>query len=120
VAALATLNELRQPGTYEQFFAIGKKLREGFREILAAVDMTAQVLGDGPLAAISFTDQPVVDYRSTFWADRAKAMALSLGLFAGGVFVNPMSTKLYVSLAHTDEDLDRVHATAFEVLASLS
>ena len=119
VAALATLKELRQPGTYERFFAIGEKLRQGFQEILAELSLPAQVLGDGPLCALSFTDQPVVDYRSAFRADHAKGTAFSLGLFASGIFLNPMSTKLYVSLAHTDEDIDRIHATAYEVLKNL-
>ncbi len=33
-AALATLKEMRQPGIYQQFFAIGDKLRDGLRDIL--------------------------------------------------------------------------------------
>jgi glutamate-1-semialdehyde 2,1-aminomutase len=37
-----------------------------------------------------------------------------LGLFEKGIFLNPLGTKLYLSLAHTDEDilafLERAHA----------
>ena len=31
-----------------------------------------------------------------------------LGLFARGIFINPMSTKLYLSLAHDERDCDEL------------
>jgi glutamate-1-semialdehyde 2,1-aminomutase len=106
-AALATLAELRAPGTYDRLFALGEALRGGLRALLKDEGVTAQVQGDGPLAAVVFTDADVVDYRSAFRADRARARRFLLGLFRRGVFLNPMSTKLYLSLAHTDADLAR-------------
>ena len=54
-----------------------------------------------------FTDREVVDYRTAFGADRARARAFLLGLFRRSIFLNPMSTKLYLSLAHTEADLGR-------------
>lgn len=119
-AALATLKELRRPGVYERFFEIGEKLRQGLRAILEELNIAAQVLGDGPLCAVSFTNKKVVDYRSAFQADRVMARAFALGLFANGIFLNPMSTKLYLSLAHTDEDLDEILAVAFKVLDGIN
>jgi glutamate-1-semialdehyde 2,1-aminomutase len=59
-----------------------------------------QVIGDGPLAQIIFTEKAVTDYRSTASGDRVKSRAMMLGLFERGVFVNPMGTKMYASLAH--------------------
>ncbi len=106
-AALATLGELRQPGTYDRLFALGESLRAGLRAVLKEEGVTAQVQGDGPLAAVVFTDRDVVDYRSAFHADGARRRAFLLGLFRRGIFLNPMSTKLYLSLAHTDADLAR-------------
>jgi len=69
--------------------------------------VTAQVQGDGPLAAVVFTDREVVDYRTAFASNRALARAYLLGLFRRGIFLNPMSTKLYLSLAHTEADIAR-------------
>jgi len=106
-AGLAALGELRKPGTYERLFALGERLRGGLRDVLAAAGVTAQVQGDGPLAAVVFTDREVVDYRSAFRSDRAMARRFLLGLFRRGIFLNPMSTKLYLSLAHTEADLAR-------------
>jgi glutamate-1-semialdehyde 2,1-aminomutase len=106
-AASPTLAELRRPGTYPRLFALGESLRGGLVTVLKEEGFTAQVQGDGPLAAIVFTDHEVVDYRTAFDSDRARARAFLLGLFRRGIFLNPMSTKLYLSLAHTDEDVRR-------------
>jgi glutamate-1-semialdehyde 2,1-aminomutase len=119
-AALSTLEELRKPDIYARFFALGEDLRTGLRYILADLDIPAQVLGDGPLCALSFTSEEVRDYRSAFRADRARGQAFSLGLFANGVFLNPMSTKLYLSLAHTKDDLAKIHAISYKVLKEMT
>ena len=106
-AALATLAELSRAGTYPRLFTLGESLRAGLRSVLKDEGFTAQVQGDGPLAAIVFTDHEVVDYRTAFDSDRARARAFLLGLFRRGIFLNPMSTKLYLSLAHTEADIRR-------------
>jgi len=104
-AALATLAELRKPGTYERLFALGEALRSGLRAAFRDEGVTAHVQGDGPLGAVLFTDREVVDYRTAFGADRKRARTFLLGLFRRGIFLNPMSTKLYLSLAHTEADI---------------
>jgi glutamate-1-semialdehyde 2,1-aminomutase len=106
-AALATLAELRRPGVYSRLFALGESLRAGLRTVLKDEGFTAQVQGDGPLAAIVFTDHDVVDYRTAFDSDSARARSFLLGLFRRDIFLNPMSTKLYLSLAHTEADIGR-------------
>ncbi len=117
-AALATLGELRKPGTYARLFAVGEALRAGLAAALRKEGITGRVQGDGPLAAVVFTDRDVVDYRTAFLSDRRRARAFALGLFRRGIFLNPMSTKLYLSLAHTEADirhfLDAARATLRE------
>jgi glutamate-1-semialdehyde 2,1-aminomutase len=115
-AALATLEELRRPDTYKHLFAVGEKLRSGFRSILSELGIEAQVLGDGPLCALSFTGEKIVDYRTTFRSDRARERAFKLGLFRNGIFLNPLSTKFYLSIAHGDEEIDMILSTALKVL----
>ena len=45
-AALATLAELRRPGTYPRLFALGESLRAGLVSVLKDEGVTAQVQGD--------------------------------------------------------------------------
>ncbi|MDX2131421.1 MAG: aminotransferase class III-fold pyridoxal phosphate-dependent enzyme [Planctomycetota bacterium] len=99
-AANAALAVYRRADTYPRLHALGEAFREGLRRALRDTGHAGQVIGDGPLGQIVFSSAPVFDYRSTIAGDRAKSRAMMLGLFRAGVFVNPMGTKLYLSLAH--------------------
>ncbi|WP_020590699.1 aspartate aminotransferase family protein [Kiloniella laminariae] len=118
-AANAALSVYRQPGIYEDLFERGSYLRQQMRLIIDDLEETAQVIGDGPLAQIVFTDQPVFNYRSTAQGDKRKGRAMMLALFRRGVFLNPMGTKLYLSIAHDrqlcDDFLDRFRSSLTEV-----
>jgi len=117
-AALAALALYRQPGSYPHLHALGGYLREGMRAALAARGVAAQVIGDGPLAQVVFSTAPVRDYRSTR-GDPARGRALMLGLFERGVFLNPMGTKLYLSLAHSETVCDEFLAHFKAALARI-
>jgi glutamate-1-semialdehyde 2,1-aminomutase len=118
-ASLATLKELRRPGTYDRLHTLGERLREGFRNLLQENEILGQVLGDGPLCQVLFTEEPVRDYRTAFKADREKGRQFVLELFKKGIFLNPMGTKLYLSLAHTDGDIQRMLEISRNILIEL-
>ena len=107
IAGLATLEVLREPGIYQETFARGRRLREGFQEALDQAEIPAQVIGHDTVFDIYFTDddKPIADYRDTAKADKAKMMKLNDLLLERGVFKG--DTKYYVSTAHTEEDIDR-------------
>ena len=66
-----------------------------------------QVLGDGPVLQVFFTDQrPMHNHRDYMRADKKKAVAFAHALIRLGVYCTP-GGKLYLSLAHTDQDIDR-------------
>jgi len=118
-ASLATLGELRKPGVYERLHALGRNLRNGFHSLFKEMGIQGQVLGDGPLCQVLFTNERVVDYRSAFRADRQKGRQFVLELFRNGIFLNPMGTKLYLSLAHTDEDIQKMLDISEKVLKEI-
>ncbi len=107
-AARAALTVFRQPGVYDHLHEIGAYLRGGMRQVLQGRGIAGQVIGDGPLAQVVFTreEAPVRDYRSTRRGDAQASRAVMLGLFSRGIFLNPMGTKLYLSLAHTEAACD--------------
>lgn len=105
-AANAALGVFRGPGVYEHLHALGNYFRSAIERVIADFDFPGQVIGDGPLAQIIFSNEPVRDYRSTFHSDKQLARKLMLDLFKRGVFLNPMGTKLYVSLAHDEAVCD--------------
>ncbi|MSO90963.1 MAG: aminotransferase class III-fold pyridoxal phosphate-dependent enzyme [Acetobacteraceae bacterium] len=102
-AGLATLNVLRQPGAYEQVFATGRALMEGFSRIIAEYDLPAQVIGVPVLFDVIYTKDEVRDYRSAAKSDAALQGRINTRLRAAGVLKG--DSKFYASLAHTEADV---------------
>jgi len=118
-AGLATLAELRKPGTYARLFETGRRVKTALQDAARAAGFPAQVAGEAPVFEIYFTDRPITDYRATLTADRALHAAFTRALLERGVV--KAAQKIYVSLAHTEEDIQRtvqVFSAAFEAVAS--
>ena len=119
-AGSATLRELSQPGTYDRLRAVGDRLAHGLQALLAERGIPGQVLWDGPIVTVIFTDQPVTDYRSAQTADPRRMAAWYEGLLSRGMLVNPAVQKFYLSAVHSDADIDATLAAAREVLAEMA
>ena len=105
-AALATIEILAERGVYPGLHEAGAQLRRQMGEVLRTQGEAAQVLGDGPLAQVAFSAQPVTDQQTWLASDRGRGRALMLALLRAGVFLNPMGTKLYLSLAHDSQVIE--------------
>lgn len=106
VAGLATLAELRHPEAYVRLNTLGARLREGLSKLLVDHHVPAQALGVGPTFQVVYTAAKVVDYRTMFAEDRELKEAISTEAFRRGIFVR--DEKMYLSLAHTDEDISAI------------
>src|SRR5262249_58519330 len=111
-AGLATLNVLRQAGVYERLHLLGRRLSEGLRQAGAETGIPLQVLGDGPVLQAFFAeDKPLRDHRDLLRADKKKAISFGHELIRRGVYCTP-GGKIYLSLAHTDQDIKRTSEMA--------
>ena len=120
-AGLATLEILRRPGSYERLQEIGQRLRDQLQATLREHEVPGQVLGEGPVFHLVFTDQPVKNYRDILAGDSEKNRVFHEALMAKGV-LKP-SAKGYASLVHSDEDMDetaKVFDAAMAGVARLS
>jgi glutamate-1-semialdehyde 2,1-aminomutase len=101
-AGLKTLEILKRPGAYDQIFRTGKALMQGYAEILRDAHVKARVVGDAPMFDVIFTDREVKDYRSAIGDDvtmkRCNALLRERGVLKG-------ESKYYISLAHTEADI---------------
>lgn len=111
-AGLATLKELKAPGTYGFLHAIGERLRSGLRDQIEANGVAATVVGSGPIAAVRFGDNGRAD--STEMRNAVNREIVRRGVLA------QLQTRYYLSLAHTDEDVDFCVSVFGEALASAS
>ena len=78
------------------------------KDVLYDKHIAGQIIGDGPLAQVVFTEsnEPVIDYRSTKKGNTSANRMMMLDLFERGIFLNPMGTKLYLSLSHNESTCD--------------
>ena len=108
VAGLATLKVLKRPGTYAQVFKTGRTLMGALTDLLKKHGVKAQVIGEPPLFDILFFEGQVKDYRDTLKADKAMAGKFNKLLRERGLMKG--ESKYYVSLAHTQADIDHTIA----------
>jgi glutamate-1-semialdehyde 2,1-aminomutase len=104
-AGLATLAELRKTGVYERLHRVGARLRDGLAAAVRRHGLAAQVTGEPQVFDVVFTDRPIIDYRATLTADRARLALFNEECLRHGVLKG--TQKIYVSLAHTDADIER-------------
>lgn len=115
-AALATLAVLSEPNRYRDLFERGRRLRADMAAILKGHGVSGSILGDGPLAQVAFSERPITTHRDWRHADKARGRAMMLALLDQGIFLNPMGTKLYLSIAHCDAEIDRFLAAFDQAL----
>ncbi len=102
-AGLASLAVLKRPGTYEQVFATGRALMEGFSRAIEVAGVPAQVIGVPPLFDVAFRRGEVADYRGWLAQDGEMQKRFNRALLESGVLKG--ESKFYVSLAHDAADV---------------
>ena len=122
-AGRATLPTLEARGFYPAVDAKAARLAEGLRSALAETGVSGQVNLTGSLLTIFFTGAPVRDYAGAKKSDTARFAAFFREMLSHGVLLPPSQFEaLFVSAAHTDDDIGRTIAAArasLQVVASL-
>jgi len=96
----------------------GGRLRDGLAAAVRKHGLAAQVSGEPPVFDLFFTDRPIVDYRATLTADRDRLTRFNRELLQRGVV--KAVNKVYVSLAHTDRDVDDTLEIFDQALAAIA
>jgi glutamate-1-semialdehyde 2,1-aminomutase len=120
-AGLATLRALDNPAVYDRLERLGGALEKGITEAAAAAGIPATVNRVGSMLTTFFTEGPVTDYASAKRADTARYARFFHAMLDRGVFLAPSQFEAaFVSLAHSEQDLDRAAAACREAMTSLS
>jgi glutamate-1-semialdehyde 2,1-aminomutase len=115
-AGLKTLEILKRPGAYDQIFKTGRALMDGYADALKTAGVEARVVGDAPMFDIVFTQREVTDYRSSLGDDTRMKRCNAL-LRERGVLKS--ESKYYISLAHTEADVEHTLAAFASSIAAL-
>jgi glutamate-1-semialdehyde 2,1-aminomutase len=122
-AGLATLAKLDSPGFsfYPSLMKKAVRLKEGLRAALRDSGVSGQVNAEGSLLTIFFTAAPVRDYAGAKKSDTARFAAFFCQMLARGILLPPSQFEaLFVSAAHSDDDIDRTLAAARASLKAVS
>jgi glutamate-1-semialdehyde 2,1-aminomutase len=119
-AGLATLPRLESPGFYENLSRKSGRLGEGLRYALREAGLQGQVSVAGSLITLFFNDDAVLDYDDAKKSDTARFSAFFNEMLSRGVFIAPSQFEaLFVSAAHTDNDIDRTVEAARDSLQAI-
>jgi glutamate-1-semialdehyde 2,1-aminomutase len=117
-AGLATMKALRAPGVYERLEALGARMEQGLRAASEKTGVPLTVNRVGSMLTAFFSPAPVTDYASARTADTARYARYFHAMLERGVFLAPSQFEAaFVSLAHTESDLDEAARAAAESLA---
>jgi len=119
-AGIATLHTLRKGGVYEELGEKAQRLMEGLRAAANAAGHPLQVCHFGAMMGMFFSGTPVRNYAEALATDVQAFVRFFQGMLREGIYLAPSAFEaLFISTAHTDEDLERTVAAAERVLKSL-
>ncbi|HEY1811372.1 MAG TPA: glutamate-1-semialdehyde 2,1-aminomutase [Kofleriaceae bacterium] len=116
-AGLAAIELLGKPGVYERLAALGKRLGDGLAGAARTAGVPATVNQLGSMLTLFFTTAPVTDYATAKTADTARFGGFFRAMRESRVFLPPSQFEaMFVSLAHTEAEIDQVIAAAAAAL----
>lgn len=120
-AGIATLKALRQPGIYEHLETVSARLAEGLAKAADKTGTPAVVNRVGSMLGIFLTRRPVMNFEDAKTADLEIFSAYYRGMLERGIYLAPSQFEaLFVSAAHSDQDIDETIAAAEAVFAVVS
>ena len=112
-AGLKAMEILARPRTYERLEQLGQKLGDGLLAAATAAGVPAVMNRVGSMLTLFFSKSPVTDYETAKQADTARFGSFFRKMRDRGVFLPPSQFEaMFVSLAHTDEDIDQIVTAA--------
>jgi glutamate-1-semialdehyde 2,1-aminomutase len=121
-AVSATMDLLAEPGLYERQRALGFRLAEGIERLAQDNGFAARVDGIGTVFQLWFTDHEIHNWRDAEkWSSEALFTQWYQEMLQRGVLFHPSHLEnLFVSLVHTDADIDLTLEAAEGALAAIA
>ncbi|MBE0418490.1 MAG: glutamate-1-semialdehyde 2,1-aminomutase [Coriobacteriia bacterium] len=120
VAGLATIEALKAPGVYEELERKGAKLAGGLCRAAGSAPVHTVCNRVGSMACMFFTHLEVSNWTTASTSDTGRYAAYFRGMLDRGFWLAPSQFEAtFVSLAHTDEEIDAFIEAAAEVLKSV-
>ncbi|MBE6465338.1 glutamate-1-semialdehyde 2,1-aminomutase [Denitrobacterium detoxificans] len=120
-AGLAQLRELQKPGVYERLEELGARLESGLNEAIERTSTRACVNRVGSLCTLFFTDGPVRNWDDAAACDTQMFARYFRGMLDRGYLIAPSQFEaLFLSVAHTEEEIDAFTTAVVDVLGDIA
>lgn len=107
ISGLKTLEILGRPDVYEELERKSARLEEGLRDSAAEVGIPVCINRVGAMMSMFFTDQQVVDFSTANTSDLSRFKQYFSAMIDLGISIAPSQFEaLFVSTAHSDEDIE--------------
>lgn len=117
-AALSYIKE--HPEIYTELEHKAAYLEKGMKDAIKTIGKDYQLNRIGSMMTLFFTDEPVIDYNSAVKSDTKLYAKYFHEMLKRGIYLPPAQFEaMFVSTAHSQDDLDKTIAANFEALKSI-
>jgi len=110
---LKTLEILGRPGNFERLVATTERLVQGMNGVLDKVGLPYRMKSVGSMFGLFFTEVDVIDYETAITSDTKRYGRYFHAMLRRGVYLAPSQFEAgFMSLAHTDVDIDATVSAA--------
>ncbi len=120
-AGVATIRILQRPGVYEALEEKTKKLTAGIKQAAEEAGINLQINQIGSMFSLFFEPEvPVKDYASVLKTNADMFVKYFYGMLKRGIYLAPSAYEAsFVSLAHSDEDIEKTIESARETFKEI-
>lgn len=114
-AGIETLKILSQKGAYDKLEKTALMLENGLADAAKAAGVSTKFYRTGTMFCTYFTDTDVVDYPTAKKSDVAKFSRFFTAMLGKGIYIAPSQFEAgFISLAHSEKDIEKTVQAAYE------
>ncbi|SHJ87811.1 glutamate-1-semialdehyde 2,1-aminomutase [Geosporobacter subterraneus DSM 17957] len=120
-AGVTTLRILKEhPEIYQSIEDKSRRLEEGFRDNASKLGIDIQINRVGSMLCLYFTKDKVSDFDSAVTSDTVKFAKYFEAMLKEGIYLSPSQFEsIFISNAHTDEDIEKTITANYNAMKTL-
>jgi len=120
IAALEELVSSETGNVYSKLEQLAEKLAEGMKQAAQSAKIPVQFNRCGSMFCAYFTGQPVWNLADAMTSDRERFKKFFHGMLSEGIYLAPSQFEAgFISVAHTEEDIEKTVHSARKVLEQM-
>ena len=119
-AGIETLRILSKENTYNKLESTGALLEKGLADAARKAGVKTRFYRAGTMFCTYFTNTDVIDYKTAKTSDTARFSRFFSAIIKKGIYIAPSQFEAgFISLAHTEKDIEKTVKAAYESLVEI-